>query len=138
MPPRAADQERPGSGYTVQMEQLEITAAKGKTGARILRLQGSLTLQTVSDFQSIARREDDDSPLIIDLGSVSYVDSAGLGAVLGLFVSARRKGTGFAVAGASSDRVRILFQVTHLADFLPSYASVADAEASLLAKAAGA
>ena len=108
------------------MEELDITAA-----------EGSLTLQTVSDFQSIARQEGADSPLIIDLGSVSYVDSAGLGAVLGLFVSARRKGTGFAVAGASSDRVRVLFQVTHLADFLPSYASVADAEASLR-KAAGA
>jgi len=119
------------------MEELHISAMEGKNGARILRLQGSLTLQTISDFQSIARRQGDNSPLIIDLSRVPYVDSAGLGAVLGLFVSARRKVTGFAVAGASSDRVRILFQVTHLADILPVYATVADAEASL-AKATGA
>jgi anti-sigma B factor antagonist len=118
------------------MEELQITAVEGKNGSRILRLRGSLTLRTISDFQTIARRESD-SPLIIDLSGVVYVDSAGLGAVLGLFVSAQRKQAGFAVAGASSDRVRILFQVTHLADFLPSYATVADAEASL-AKAAGA
>jgi anti-anti-sigma factor len=118
------------------MEELHISTMEGKNGARILRLQGSLTLQTLSDFQSIARQEGD-SPLIIDLSRVPYVDSAGLGAVLGLFVSARRKATAFAVAGASSDRVRILFQVTHLADILPTYATVADAEASL-AKATGA
>jgi anti-sigma B factor antagonist len=112
------------------MEQLEIIAAEGKNGARILRLQGSLTLRTISDFQTIAR-EQGDSPLIIDLSGVHYVDSAGLGAVLGLFISAQRKQTDFAVAGATADRVRILFQVTRIGDFLPSYATVAEAEASL-------
>jgi anti-sigma B factor antagonist len=118
------------------MEELQITAVKGMNGARILRLRGVLTLRTISEFQTIARQEGD-SPLIIDLSGVTYVDSAGLGAVLGLFVSAQRKKTGFAVAGASADRVRILFQVTHLADFVPSYATVTEAEASLV-KAAGA
>jgi anti-sigma B factor antagonist len=112
------------------MEGLRITAVEGKNGSRILRLQGSLTLSTISDFQTIARQEGD-SPLIIDLSAVSYVDSAGLGAILGVFVSAQRKQTDFALAGTLSDRVRILFQMTHLADFLPSFATVADAEASL-------
>ena len=118
------------------MEELQITAVQGTNGSRILHLHGPLTLRTASAFQTTARQEGE-SPLIVDLTRVPYVDSAGLGAILGVFVSAQRKKIGFAVAGASADRVRILFQMTHLADFLPSFPTVADAEASL-ANAAGA
>ena len=117
------------------MEELQITAADGQNGARILTLQGPLTLRTIFDFQATARQEGS-SPLIIDVSGVPYMDSAGLGSILGLFASAQRKQTGFAVTGVS-DRILTLFQVTHVEDVLPSFATVADAEASL-AKAAGA
>jgi anti-anti-sigma factor len=117
------------------MEELQITAADGQNGARILTLQGPLTLRTIFDFQATARQEGS-SPLIIDVSGVPYMDSAGLGSILGLFASAQRKQIGFAVTGVS-DRILTLFQVTHVEDVLPSFATVADAEASL-AKAAGA
>jgi anti-anti-sigma factor len=117
------------------MEELQITAADGGNGARILRLQGPLTLRTIFDFQATAR-QGGSAPLIIDVSGVPYMDSAGLGSILGLFASAQRKQTGFAVTGVS-DRIRTLFQITHVEDVLPSYATVADAEASL-AKAASA
>ena len=117
------------------MEELQITAADGQNGARILRLEGPLTLRTIFDFQATARQEGA-SPLIIDISAVPYMDSAGLGSILGLFASAQRKQIDFAVAGAS-DRIRTLFQITHVEDVLPAYATVADAEASL-ARAAGA
>jgi anti-anti-sigma factor len=58
------------------------------------------------------------------------MDSAGLGAILGLLASAQRKQVGFAVAGAS-DRIRTLFEVTHVEDVLPQFATLAEAEASL-------
>ena len=111
------------------MEELRITAVAGKNGARILRLEGPLEVRTMAALQTLAREES--SPLILDFSGVRYVDSAGLGAVLGLFISARRKNLGFAIAGALSDRVRVLFQATHLKDFLPSYATVDEAEAAL-------
>jgi anti-anti-sigma factor len=117
------------------MEELQISAADGKNGARILALQGPLTLRTIFDFQGTARQEATSS-LIIDVSGVPYMDSAGLGSILGLYASAQRKQVGFAVAGAS-DRIKTLFQVTHVDDVLPSYATVADAEASM-AKAVGA
>jgi anti-anti-sigma regulatory factor len=65
------------------MEQLEIIVAEGGNGAHIMRLEGSLTLRTISSFQIIARHESS-RPLIIDLSNVPYIDSAGLGAVPGL------------------------------------------------------
>jgi anti-anti-sigma factor len=117
------------------MEELQITLADGQNGARILRLEGPLTLRTIFDFQAMARQEGN-APMIIDLSGVPYMDSAGLGSILGLFASAQRKQVGFAVAGAA-DRIVTLFKVTHVEDVLPSYLTVADAETSL-AKAASA
>ncbi len=112
------------------MEELRITAEAGRNGARILRLHGPLEVRSLSVLQTIAR-EESAALLILDFSGVPYVDSAGLGAVLGLFVSARRKNLGFAIAGVLSDRVRVLFQATHLRDFLPSFATVDEAEAAL-------
>jgi len=117
------------------MDELVITAAAGQNGARVLQLQGPLTLRTLFDFQAMAR-EHSEAPLIIDLTGVPYMDSAGLGAILGLLASAQRKQLGFAVAGAS-ERIHTLFQVTHVEDVLPQFATAAEAEASL-AKAASA
>jgi anti-sigma B factor antagonist len=111
------------------MEELKINAADGQNGAHILRLEGPLTLRTIFDFQTMARQEGN-APIIIDLSGVPYMDSAGLGSILGLFASAQRKRVGFAVAGAA-DRIVTLFKVTHVEDVLPSYLTVADAEASL-------
>jgi anti-anti-sigma factor len=115
------------------MEELRVTTANGTNGARVLSLQGPLTLRTIFDFQTLARQEASSS-LIIDLSGVPYMDSAGLGSILGLFASAQRKQAGFGIVGAS-DRIRTLLQVTHVDDVLPSFATVADAEASF-AKAA--
>ncbi len=106
-----------------------MTAADGQNGARVLHLEGPLTLRTIFDFQATARQEGA-APLIIDITAVPYMDSAGLGAILGLFASAQRKNVGFAVAGAS-DRIHTLFQVTHVDGVLPNFLTVADAEASL-------
>ena len=91
------------------MEELRITAVAGNNGARILRLEGPLEVRTMSALQTLAR-QDSSAPLILDFSGVRYVDSAGLGAILGLFISARRKNLGFAIAGALSDRVRVLFR----------------------------
>jgi len=115
------------------MEELRITAADARNGARILKLDGPLTLRTLFDFQAMAR-EQAAASLILDLTGVPYMDSAGLGSILGLYASAQRRAAGFAVAGAA-ERIMTLFQVTHVEDVLPSYATVADAEESL-AKAA--
>jgi anti-anti-sigma regulatory factor len=64
------------------------------------------------------------------------MDSAGLGSILGMFVSCQRTGRGFAVAGAA-DRIVTLFKVARVDTFLPIFATLEAAEQTL-AKAAGA
>ena len=117
------------------MDQLEISAGRGRSGARILRLRGVLTLLTLSDFQNTVRAETS-ALLIIDATDLQYMDSAGLGSLLGAFASCQRNDRAFAVTGAS-DRIQTLFRVTHVDTMLPTYASVEDAEAKC-ASAAGA
>ncbi len=110
------------------MDQLEISTSIGKNGAHILRLRGVLTLLTLFDFQKTVRGETA-GPMILDLAELQYMDSAGLGAILGAFASCQRHNRAFGVTGAS-ERIKTLFQVTHVDTVLPSYATLEDAEAA--------
>ena len=94
-----------------------------------MKLTGALTIQTLFDFQDVARRESDKS-VIIDLTGVPYMDSAGLGSIVSVFTSCQRNGHGFAITGLS-DRIRTLFQITRVDGLLPSFKSLEEAEASV-------
>jgi anti-sigma B factor antagonist len=114
------------------MEELKIEVTKGASGVRVFRLLGPLTLSSLFEFQDLVRAEND-SPTVIDLAEVPYMDSAGLGALLGVYASCQRNGRGFAIAG-SQDRIRTLFRVTHVDGLVPSFESVEKAEEQLSKK----
>jgi len=117
------------------MEEIELQSTTGLGGVRILRLRGPLTLSSTFEFQSAARKETS-SPIIVDLSGVPYMDSAGLGAILGVLASCERGHRQFAIAGAP-ERLQTLFRVAKVDALLPSFASVEEAEARL-SSAAGA
>jgi len=108
------------------MKELKIETETSASAVRILRLTGPLTLATVFEFQDLARAEAD-SAIIVDLSGVPYMDSAGLGAVLGVLASCQRKGRGFGIVGAS-DRIRTLFTVAGVNGLIPTFDSVELAE----------
>ena len=110
-------------------EDFHIDTLNAPSGARIFRLIGPLTLQSLFHFQEQVRLENTKS-IILDLTSVAYMDSAGLGSVIGAFVSCQRTERGFAIAG-TSDRVNTLFMVAHVNGVLPCFNSLEAAENSL-------
>ncbi len=57
-----------------------------KNGQRILRLSGPLVLNTLFDFQSKVRA-DTSRTLVLDFTNVPYVDSAGIGALVGAYIT---------------------------------------------------
>ena len=61
---------------------------------------------------------------------MSYVDSAGLGAIVGAMLSYQKAGRKFLLAGVN-DRVNALMDMTNVRKLLPSFESVELAEASL-------
>ena len=104
-----------------------LETLESPAGARILKLHGPLTIQTLFDFLHMVRQETT-KPIIIDLSGVEYMDSAGLGCVVSAFTSCQRNGRAFGVTGLT-DRVQTLFTVTHVDGLLPCFATLAAAEA---------
>ena len=108
-------------------EPLNIEDLDGsQPGQRILRLQGPVVLGTLFHFQSTLRsREDRD--LIIDFSGVPYVDSAGIGALVGAYVNHNKEGRSLALV-AVNERVRNAFGVTRVEQFFRFYNSVPEAQ----------
>src|ERR1700685_1453343 len=98
-----------------------------KEGQRILLLSGPLVIATLFDFQAKVRA-DNSRALIIDFTKVPYVDSAGIGALVGAYVSHQKDGRSLALVGVS-DRIRSALKVTHVEQFFRFYDSVDTAAA---------
>ena len=86
------------------------------------RRVGRLSLDTVHDFISTMRAEPA-SLLVLDMAEVSFLDSAGVGAIVALFVGRSNSGKRVAFAGLPKHALAVL-QVPGLMDLLPVYTSV--------------
>ena len=117
------------------MDELKIESIPGtREGTRIVRLSGPFTLQGLFDFQSIARSLRD--PItIIDLTNVPYMDSASLGAVMGIHTSSQTHKRQYALVGMS-ERLRTLFHVAGVDNILVTYPTVEEAQEKLASRAA--
>ena len=109
------------------MDQLNIESMPGiHDGIRILRLTGPFTLQSVFDFNSVYRSGSFPVTLI-DLTGVPYMDSAALGAVVGVHTSSQRHQRQYALIGVS-DKLRSLFNVVGVEGVLLTSPSLEEAQ----------
>jgi len=110
MPPFRLDVEKlPNSTET-----LTIYAASGK-----------LSIETVNEFLP-KLRADSAQRVILDLSGVSFLDSAGVGALVSLFVSRRNQGKEFGLAALQPQSTAVV-TVAGLQNLLPIYKTVEDA-----------
>jgi anti-sigma B factor antagonist len=111
----------------MQKEFLRIEDRPGtQPGQRILSLTGAVVLATVFDFQATVRADQSKS-LIIDFSGVPYVDSAGIGALVGAYVTRQNSGRSLALVGVS-DRIHNALKITHVEQFFRFFNSVRAAE----------
>src|SRR5215471_9316249 len=98
---------------------------------RILQLTGPLLLGNFFPFQRLVR-EDQSRKLFVDMTGVPYIDSAGIGALVGVHVNRQRDGRSLLLVGVTK-RVRDALQVTRVdglfsfADTLPEPPKTASA-----------
>jgi anti-sigma B factor antagonist len=106
---------------------LSIDARDGSApGHRVMVLAGPLVLNNIFDFQPAVRAET--APvLVLDLTAVSYVDSAGIGALVNVQVSRDRAGRKLALAGVSK-RCREVLAITRVDNAFTFYDTVEQAE----------
>ena len=100
-------------------------------GQRVLRLNGPLVLTTLFEFQAVVRGNTSQA-LIIDLSGVPYIDSAGIGALVGAYVRHQKEGHSLALVGVC-ERVHNALKVTRVEQFFRSFNSVSEAEQASVA-----
>jgi anti-sigma B factor antagonist len=106
---------------------LEIEEISGsKQGICVLRLTGPLTLVNVFGFQSRVRA-DSSRALILDFTAVPLADSAGIGALVGAYVSRQKDGRSLGLVGVNR-RIHQALEVTRVENFFKFFGTVAEAE----------
>ena len=120
----------PLESAAMPQENIQIVRSVGpRTGATILHIKGSLNIHTVFDFQSTVRAENA-AALIVDFKDVPFIDSAGLGALVGAYVAAQRAGHKLAFAQVN-EQVKTLIAMTHVDQLFSTFATIQDAEAAI-------
>ena len=79
----------------------------------ILHFTGKIVSSTAAQFRDAVKNLlPEKKTIILDLAGVSYVDSSGLGTLVGIWVSAKREGCELKLV--SSDRIKELLRLTNL------------------------
>ncbi|MBI2940083.1 MAG: STAS domain-containing protein [Chloroflexi bacterium] len=107
---------------------MQIGVTDSPTGQQ-LRLEGSLTMSSAEELkrQYRASLEQGYVRFVVDLGGLSYVDSTGLGALIGLLKSARSRG-GTAIFYGAPPIIRHIIELTRLDQVLTLCDNRAQAE----------
>jgi anti-sigma B factor antagonist len=97
-----------------------------RDGIRVLRLSGPLTLTNLFGFQSKVGA-DNSRKLILDFTDVPLADSAGIGALVGAYVTRQKDGHSLALVGVNR-RIHQALEITRVENFFRFYGTVAEAE----------
>ena len=93
---------------------------------KVMVLEGVLNAETAFRLRDFVRG-DQPSTLVIDMTRVRYVDSSGLGVLIGMYASFERTCRRLLLAGLN-DRIWDLFRICKIHDVFTRYPTVADAE----------
>jgi anti-sigma B factor antagonist len=97
-----------------------------REGVRVFRLTGPLTLANLFGFQSKVRA-DRSRALILDFTNVPLADSAGIGALVGAYVSRQGDGRSLGLVGVNQ-RIHQALEITRVEGFFRFFGTVAEAE----------
>src|SRR6266852_6025756 len=112
----------------MQPAKLDIAQIPSTTGTVVAQLTGKLSLETVSGFLQELRPVIADK-LVLNMRGISFLDSAGVGALVQLFVHRKSKSQKFALAALTPQGVAVM-QVSGLVKLLPTFATVEEASAA--------
>src|SRR5579862_6269388 len=101
-------------------------SAAPENGIRTLRLKGPIVISNLFDFQTRVRSSKARA-LILDMTDIPYVDSAGVGVLVGAYVTHQKEGRSLALVG-DCDRVRGTLSVTQMESFFRFFDSGAAAQ----------
>jgi anti-sigma B factor antagonist len=110
-------------------EKMEIVTTVGTRdgkNVKVLALKGPLTIHTIFSFQT-AVREESSTALVIDFSHVPFMDSAGLGALVGARVALQKSNRQLALAGLNA-QVKALLDMSKVSPFFRIFPTVEEAQ----------
>ena len=99
-----------------------------QNGPQVLRFSGPIILTTLAEFQTKVRANQSHN-LIFDFTDVPFVDSAGIGALVGIYLRHQRDEHGLSLVGVN-DRVRTALGIAHIDQFFRFFDNLGDAQAN--------
>lgn len=101
-------------------------------GAKVVEANGDVELHSAAQLREELRRvcESPQSRCVVDMSGVPFIDSTGVGVLVGALKYAHERGGTFAIA-CPQPRVRRVFEITGLLDALPIHESLAAATGSV-------
>jgi anti-sigma B factor antagonist len=98
-------------------------------GFHVIELDGDIDLNSARELRAhfVERITDPATRVVVDLTGVDFIDSSGLGALVGGWQIVRGHGS-FRIAGANRT-VRRVLEITGMDDVFPLFPAVADATA---------
>jgi anti-sigma B factor antagonist len=110
---------------------LQLTIDSGPRGVSVARPSGRLDLMTASKLKRALGDAvaDGRQRLVVDMEEVSYLDSSGLGALVGVLKTARQAGGDMRIA-RPPEQALVVLELTTLDRVLTPYASVDEAVAT--------
>jgi len=109
---------------------LHVSMSDGRYSAeKIVVLEGVLNAETAFRLRDAARQLIPES-LVIDMQGVRYVDSSGLGVLIGIYVSCEQNSRRLFLVGLN-DAVWDVFRKCKIDDVFTRYSTIADAEAAM-------
>ena len=106
--------------------ELEKLPSSTKT-LTIYKATGKLSLETVNEFIQKLRPETA-AGVVLDMSGVTFLDSAGVGSLVSIFVSRRNHGKTFALASLQPQSTAVVM-VAGLQNLLPLFKTVEEATA---------
>ncbi len=108
------------------MDLLEVETHE-RSGWIAVTVRGQLDVATAPDFQQALMQAqfDGSSRVVVDLGGVEFLDSMGLGVIVGAIKRARTQAGEIALA-APNDRVRQVLESSGVAEIVPVVGAVED------------
>jgi anti-sigma B factor antagonist len=101
----------------VSVPELSLTTATTPTEI-VVDCTGKITSNTIEFLKATVKPLFSESKsVVLDLTNVSFMDSSGLGAIIGLFVSAKAAKSGLKLINLN-ERLKELFSITRLGQFL--------------------
>jgi anti-sigma B factor antagonist len=97
----------------------EVTLERRGARTVVVKARGELDLMGAPDLaRTLEEVKADDADVILDLGALDFIDSAGVHLVLDTYLASRRDGWDLAICGGGPEVLRA-FELTGLLDRLP-------------------